>query len=143
MTDPRPFPPPPDHAPTVGRTTWWTNTPPEPTVIVLTAEPDPEQPQEQPRRRLLPDVRWRPGAAVVAITPGIWWAHTLTDPELTTSGAYVISGVAVVITAAVDHARGWWITRAALYTALIGPTLALPARPLLNLITYLITGVAS
>lgn len=139
MNHPRPIPPPPDHAPTVGRVTYWSNTPPEPTIIVLPAA---EQPQEQPKRRLLPDVRWRPGAAVVAITPGIWWAHTLTDPELTTSGAYVLSGVVVVITGAADHARGWWITRAALYTTLIGPVLALPARPLLDLITYLITGVA-
>lgn len=139
MNDPRPVPPPPDYAPTVGRVTWWSNTPPEPTVLMLPAE----QTQEQPRRRLLPDVRWRPGAVVVAISPGIWWAHTLTDPELTTSGAYVIAGVAVVITGAVDHARGWWITRAALYAALIGPVLALPARPLLELITYLITGVSS
>lgn len=138
MSDPRPVPPPPRYAPTVGRTTWWSNTPPEPTVIMLPAE----QPQEQPKRRLLPDVRWRPGAALVAISPGIWWAHTLTDPELTTSGAYAIAGVAVVITGAVDHARGWWITRAALYAALIGPVLALPARPLLDLITYLVTGVA-
>jgi hypothetical protein len=139
MTDPRPVPPPPPYAPTVGRVTYWSNTPPEPTVIYLPAE----QPQEQPKRRLLPDWRWRPGAAVVALTPGIWWAHTLTDPELTVSGAYVIAGVVVTVTGALDRARGWWITRVAVYAALIGPVLALPARPALDLALYLITGVAS
>ncbi|MGA6159608.1 hypothetical protein ACPEIC_40440 [Stenotrophomonas sp. NPDC087984] len=139
MTEPRITPPPPDYAPTVGRTTWWTNTPPEPTVIVMPAE----QPQEQPKRRLLPDVRWRPTAVLFALSPGLWWAHTLTDPELTTAGAYAISGITVLITGGLDHARGWWITRVALYAALIGPTLALPGRPALDLVLYLITGVTS
>ncbi|WP_262702024.1 MULTISPECIES: hypothetical protein [Streptomyces] len=137
MTEPRPVPPPPQYPPSVGRVTYWSNTPPEPTVIVMAAE----QPQEQPKRRLLPDWRWRPTAAVFALSPGLWWAHTLTDPALTTRGGYAISGIAVLIAGGLDVARGWWITRVGLYAALIGPALALPGRPLLDLINYLITGV--
>ncbi|WP_431772200.1 hypothetical protein [Streptomyces cucumeris] len=139
MTEPRIVPPPPDYPPTAGRTTWWTNTPPEPTVIVMT----PEAAEEAPRRRLLPDWQWRPGAAAAAVTPGIWWAHTLTDPELTTSGAYVIAGLALVVTATLDHTRGWWITRTGLYAATLGAVLALPARPAFTLAIYLITGATS
>ncbi|MFI0772332.1 hypothetical protein ACH4TQ_46815 [Streptomyces sp. NPDC021218] len=139
MSDPRIIPPPPDYPPTVGRTTWWSNTPPEPTVIVMAPEPA----EEAPRQRLALGWRWRPIAAVAALTPGIWWAHTLTDPELTTGGAYVISGVAVLVTGGLDAARGWWTARVGLYAALIGPVLALPGRPALDLALYLITGVTS
>lgn len=139
MTDPRIIPPPPPYPPTAGRTTWWSNTPPEPTVIVMTPEPA----EEAPRRRPALGWRWRPAAAAAAITPGIWWAHVLADPELTTGGAYVITGVTITITVALDTARGRWITRVALYTTALGAFLALPARPALDLITYLITGATS
>ncbi|MEU0809496.1 hypothetical protein [Streptomyces sp. NPDC005970] len=35
----------------------------------------------------------------------------------------------MTVTSAMDHTRGWWITRVAVYAPLIGPTLAPPARP--------------
>ncbi|MDT3395454.1 hypothetical protein RKE29_02105 [Streptomyces sp. B1866] len=151
MPDPR-VPPPPPYAPTVGRTTWWTNTPTgtgpepraEPRVIVLGTAPVPAPPGRNRLRNLLADHwTWRPTAAACAVPPGIWWGHqVLLDPELSTPGAYVIAAVAITITAALDAARGWWLTATGLYTTLLGAAF-LPAEPLITITVYWITGVTS
>ncbi|MFH8369176.1 hypothetical protein [Streptomyces sp. NPDC018031] len=140
MTEPHAFPPPPQRPPTIGRTTWWTNQPAEPRVVIVTADPPAA---EAPGRRFLPDGwRWRPLAALAATGPGTWWAQQLADPELSTGGAMVLCGLTITISAALDLARGQWLTRVALYSAVLGTALALPARPVLTVITYLITGVS-
>ncbi|MBC3988041.1 hypothetical protein H8N00_03820 [Streptomyces sp. AC563] len=137
MNQPRIIPPPPPYPPTVGHPGHRF----EPLIIVVPAEPPAAEnpPAEEPRRRLLVGVRTRPLAALAAVPAATWWAHTLLDPELG-HGAWALSGVAIAVTAGLDWARGWWITRAALYAAIGGAFLALP---LVSALTYLITGVHS
>lgn len=126
-------------------------------VTIETIRIEVEYPQPQPEPITLADrlQLWRNvRCCVAAFIPATGWATVLHQcwQQAGLGGAWFLAGSALAVTAVfdqrqrgrtpatlTDRGRGNWLTRTALCTALIGPSLGLP---IAGTIAYLMTGVA-